>query len=87
MIQDQSQQEDLVASCNHDTSLVAQFQGEDTTTTKKVVARKLDRIFDAKDKVQEEATVDEMKIQTMYKMVEDVSVRVQGKEVVKKVLY
>jgi hypothetical protein len=37
--------------------------------------------------VQEEATVDEMKIQTMYKMVEDVSVRVQGKEVVKKVLY
>jgi hypothetical protein len=35
----------------------------------------------------EETTVDEMKIQTMYKMVEDVHVQIQGKEVVKKVLY
>jgi hypothetical protein len=36
---------------------------------------------------QDETTVDEMKIQTMYKMVEDVPVLAQGKEVVKKVLY
>jgi hypothetical protein len=35
----------------------------------------------------EETTVDEMKIQTMYKMVEDVDVRIQGKDVQKKILY
>lgn len=35
----------------------------------------------------EEINVDEMKIQTMYKMVEDVNVDIGGKQVVKKVLY
>lgn len=36
---------------------------------------------------EEGSTFDEMKIQTMYKMVEDIHVSVKGKDVVKKVLY
>eukprot|EP01036_Dinobryon_divergens_P034386 gene34386-44420_t len=36
---------------------------------------------------QHDATVDEMKIQTMYKMVDDIRVSVQGQNVSKKVLY
>jgi hypothetical protein len=35
----------------------------------------------------EETNVDEMKIQTMYKMVEDCQVEVEGRDVLKKVLY
>jgi hypothetical protein len=46
---------------------------------------KMDSIF--LQRPTEETTVDEMKIQTMYKMVEDVCARIQGKEVQKKILY
>ena len=37
--------------------------------------------------LQEETTVDEMKIQTMYKMVDDVDVNIDGQSIQKKVLY
>ena len=36
---------------------------------------------------QQDTTVDEMKVKTMYKMIEDIDVRIQGQNVVKKVLY
>ena len=42
----------------------------------------------AAKKMEEESTnVDEMKILTMYKMVEEVTISVQGQEVTKKILY
>ena len=43
--------------------------------------------FDQKDGEEKEESVDEMKIQTMYKMVDDVTVNVNGKQVSKKILY
>lgn len=43
--------------------------------------------FDLKDGEEKEESIDEMKIQTMYKMVDDVAVNVNGKQVTKKILY
>ena len=47
----------------------------------------MDNRFLEKKKINEHHDVDEMKIQTMYKMVEECRVVIHGKEVTKKVLY